>query len=268
MKKLLVLSLALVLALACAVPGMATDVQKVKIGATPSPHAEVLEFLKPLLLEKGIDLEIVEFTDYVMPNNATESGELDANYFQHKPYMDDFNAQNGTHMVAAVPVHFEPMAIYPGKSLDLTNIPDGAQIAVPNDPTNEARALLLLEANGVITIAEGKGLQATALDIEENPHNVKLVEVEAAQVPMSLADVDFAVINGNYALASGLSASTDGVAMEGLDSEAASEYINYLVVKEGNEESDLVKAFQEVLQDESVRTFFEEKYQGSVIPAF
>ena len=266
MKKLLasLLTLTLALSLACVVS--AND--KVTIGASPAPHAEILEVIQPLLAEKGYDLDIKVFTDYVIPNTATEDGSLDANYFQHKPYLYDFNANNGTHLVEVIPMHFEPMAVYPGKTASLDAIQDGATIAVPNDPTNEARALLLLEAQGLITIAEGKGLEATKLDIVENPHNIKLEELEAAQVPRALADVDFAVINGNYALEADLSASKDGVAIEGLDSEAAVKYINYVVVKEGNENAEWLEAFKEVLKDPAVRGFVEEKYQGAVIPAF
>ncbi len=266
MKKLLsaLLVLALMLSLAsCALAGT-----PVKIGATPSPHAEVLEFMKPLLAAKGFDIEIVVFNDYVMPNDAVETGELDANYFQHKPYMDDFNKNSGTHLVAAVPVHFEPMGLYPGKTKALADLKDGAIVAVPNDVTNEARALLLLEAQGLIKVAEGKGLTATKLDILDNPKKLEIYEAEAAIVPSMLADVDLAVMNGNYAQGVGLFASKDALAAEAIDSTAAETYINYLVVKEGNENSDFIKAFNECLADPSVKAFFEEKYQGSSIAAF
>jgi D-methionine transport system substrate-binding protein len=265
MKKLLASLLVLTLALTLAGAALA---EKATIGATAVPHAEILEFAKPLLAEKGIELEITVFTDYVLPNTATEDGQLDANYFQHKPYLADFNTNNGTHLVPVIPVHFEPFAIFPGKSASLADIPDGALIAVPNDATNEARALLLLEANGVLKIAEGKGLDATKLDIVENPHNVQIQELEAAQLPRSLADVDFAAINGNYALEAGLSAAKDAVASEGIDSLAAETYINYVVVKEGNENSALVVALKEVLGSDTVRDFIAEKYQGAVVAAF
>ena len=269
-KQILILSIVLVVAIAVSLffflpkGGSAA----VKMGATASPHAEVLEFLKPLLAEKGFTLEIVVFNDYVVPNTSTESGELAANYFQHKPYMTDFNTERGTHLVATIPVHFEPMAIYAGKSSSLTEIPDGATIAVPNDPTNEARALLLLEANGIITIAEGKGLSATKLDILENPYNIKLEEIEAAQVPRILPDVDFAVMNGNYALEVNLFASKDGLASEALDSLAAETYINYVVVKEGNENTKFMQALREVINTDAVRKFIADKYQGAVVAAF
>jgi len=266
MKKLLVSLLVLSLVFSLAGAALANTV--VKIGATPTPHAEVLEFVAPLLAEKGFDLQVVVFQDYIRPNVETQDGDLDANYFQHKPYLNNFNEQNGTTLVAVIPVHFEPMGIYPGKTASLDAIQDGAKIAVPNDPTNCARALLLLEAQGLIKIAEDAGLTATKLDIVENPFNVDILEIEAAQVPRALADVDFAVINGNYALAVGLSAATDAVAAEGLDSEAAQTRINYVVVKEGNEDADFVEALREVLGSDEVRAFIQETYQGAVVPAF
>lgn len=258
-------ALLLTLAITLSLAGAALAGTPVKIGATPSPHAEILEAIKAQLAEKGFDLEVVQFNDYVIPNNATETGELDANYFQHRPYMDDFNASAGTHMFAAIPVHFEPMAIYPGRTAKLEDIKDGATIAVPNDPTNEARALLLLEAQGLLKIAEGKGLSATKLDVIENPHNIQLYEIEAAQVPTVLPDVDFAVINGNYALGFNLFASKDSVAFEAIDSLAAETYINYIVVKQGNEGAAFLQALREVLASEETIAFIAEKYQGAVI---
>ena len=171
-----------------------------KVAASPTPHAEILNVAKEVLAEQGIDLEVVEFSDYVQPNLVTENGEVDANYFQHTPYLDSFNEENGTHLVSVGAVHYEPFGIYPGKSSDLANIADGATIAVPNDTTNEARALQLLAAQGLITVRDGAGLTATVNDITENPHNVKIEEIEAAQLPRTVQDVDFAVINGNYAI--------------------------------------------------------------------
>ncbi len=266
MKKLLVSLLALALVLSLS--GAAFAETEVKFGATPSPHSEILAVIQPLMKEKGFNMNIQVFTDYVVPNEATESGDLDANYFQHLPYMEEFNAGRGTHLNAVIPMHFEPMAVYPGQSASLAEIKEGAIIAVPNDPTNEARALLLLEAQGLIKIAPDKGLSATKLDVIENPHKIEFFEVDAAQVARSLADVDFAVINGNYALEAGLSAAKDGVAAEALDSEAAKKYINYVVVKLGNENAEWIAAFKDVLKDEKVLTFVNEKYQGAVIPAF
>jgi len=266
MKKLLIALLALTLALSLA--GVASANTAVRIGASPTPHAEVLNFVKPLLAEKGFDLTVVEFTDYIVPNTATQDGQLDANYFQHIPYLESFNAENGTTLVPVIPMHFEPMGIYPGKSSSLEDIKDGAKIAVPNDPTNQARALLLLQAQGLIKIDEDKGLLATKLDIVENPHNIDIYEVEAALVPQVLRDVDFAIINGNYALQAGLSVTKDAVASEALDSEAAKTRINYVVVKEGNEDAPFVEALREVLNTDAVRTFIEDRFGGAVVPAF
>ena len=211
MKKIVASVLALALAASLAACGSSTassaasseaasaETTVLKVGASPSPHAEILEQVKPILAEQGIDLQITEFDDYVMPNTAVEDGSLDANYFQHLPYLEDFNAKNGTHLASVGVIHYEPMGLYPGKSSDLANIPDGAKIGIPGDNTNGARALLLLEAQGVLKLKEGVGLEATELDIEENPHNVEIVPMEAANLPASLPDLDFAVINGNYA---------------------------------------------------------------------
>lgn len=189
MKKFVAFVLVLVFALSLS--NLALAAEKIRVGASPSPHAEILNAAKDALLEKGYELEVVEFTDYILPNTATESGELDANYFQHVPYLDDFNAQNGTHLVSAFGVHIEPMAVFAGKGDTLETLADGATIAVPNDTTNEARALLLLQTLGVITLKEGAGVTATKLDIVENPHNVNILEAEAAQLPLMLPDVDF-----------------------------------------------------------------------------
>ena len=215
---------------------------KLVVAASPTPHAEILEVAKDILAEQGITLEIKEFSDYVQPNLVTENGEVDANYFQHTPYLDSFNAENGTHLVSVGAIHYEPFGIYPGKSNDLANIADGATIAVPNDTTNEARALQLLAAQGIITVREGAGLTATVNDIEENPHNVKIQEIEAAQLPRTVQDVDFAVINGNYAMEAGFSVGKDALATEDASSEAAQTYANVLVVKEGNENSPAIQA--------------------------
>ncbi len=260
-----IVSILLTLALVLSLAGAALANTTITIGATPSPHAEILTFLQAQMAEKGFDLKVMEFTDYIMPNTATENGELDANYFQHRPYMDDFNAQQGTHLFAAIPVHFEPMAIYPGRTAALADIKDGAIVAVPNDTTNEARALLLLEAQGLIKIAPDKGLTASKLDIVENPHNIELFEIEAAQVARTLQDVDFAVINGNYALEQGLSATVNGLTSEAVDSLAAEQYINYIVVKIGNEGADFVQALREVVASDATAAFIAEKYQGAVI---
>ena len=237
---------------------------KITVAASPVPHAEILSQVKETLAEQGYELEVVEFTDYVQPNLVVDAGDVDANFFQHKPYLDDFNAEKGTKLVPVASVHFEPLGIYAGKSTDLANIPDGAAIAVPNDTTNEARALLLLEANGLIKIKEGAGLSATKNDIAENPHNIEIVELEAAQVSRVIGEVDFVVLNGNYALDAGLSV-LDAVAKEEQDSEAAQTYANILVVKEGSEEREDIKALVEALKSEAVKTYISETYKGAVV---
>ena len=239
-----------------------------KVAASPTPHAEILNAVKDILAEQGITLEVVEFSDYVQPNLVTESGEVDANYFQHGPYLESFNEENGTHLVSVGAIHYEPFGIYPGKSSDLENIADGAVIAVPNDTTNEARALQLLAAQGIITLKEGAGLTATKNDIAENPHNVDIVEMEAAQLPRTLADVDFAVINGNYAAEAGLNAATDALAVEDASSEAAQTFANILVVKEGNEDNPAIQALLAALQSEQVKNFIDETYSGAVVAIF
>jgi D-methionine transport system substrate-binding protein len=244
-----------------------------KIGASPVPHAEILASIKDALAEKGINLEVVEFTDYVQPNTALEDGSLDANFFQHFPYLEDFNKTRTaedptwTELVPLVYTHFEPMAIYGGKTKSLADIKEGAKIAVPNDATNEARALLLLEANGLIKIAEGKGLEATAKDITENSRKIEVVELEAAQVARALADVDLAVVNGNYALDAGLTAD-DVLAQESADSEAANKYANLVAVRAGDENLPQFKVFVEVITSDTVKKFIEDTYKGAVAPVF
>ena len=258
MKKLFALVLALAL---IASFGVASAATKLVVGASSTPHAEILEAAKPLLEEKGIDLEIIIFDDYVQPNLQLESGDLDANYFQHIPYLEDFNASNGTHLVSAGAVHYEPMGIYAGKSSDLANIPDGATIAVPNDTTNESRALALLQAQGIITLSAEAGQTATALDIAENPHNIEIVEVEAAQVPRQLADVDFGVINSNYALQAGPDVVGTAIAVEG--TEVA--YPNIVAIREGDDREEL-KTLVEVLQSDAIVNFITETYGTAVVP--
>lgn len=270
MKKTLALVLAALAALAlfAGCSKSKTDPNTIVVGASVTPHAEILEQTRELLKEKGFELEIVEFTDYVMPNTALEDGELDANFFQHKPYLDNFNANNGTHIVSVAAIHYEPFGIYPGKTASLEELADGAQIAIPNDGTNEARALLLLEAQGLIKLKEGAGMTATKIDIVENPKNLDIIEIEAAQLPRSLQDVDLAVINGNYAIQGGLSVGKDAIAAEDKDSLAAETYANIVAVKEGNENTDKTKALIEALQSETVRSFIEATYDGAVIPKF
>ena len=239
-----------------------------KVAASPTPHAEILNVAKEVLAEQGIDLEVVEFSDYVQPNLVTESGEVNANYFQHTPYLDSFNEENGTHLVSVGAVHYEPFGIYPGKSDDLANIADGATIAVPNDTTNEARALQLLAAQGLITVRDGAGLTATINDITENPHNLQIKEIEAAQLPRTVQDVDFAVINGNYAMEAGFSVGTDALAVEDASSEAAQTYANVLVVKEGNESDPAIQALYAALTSDKVKDYINSTYDGAVVPIF
>lgn len=246
------------------------DLIEIVVGATAEPHAVILnsDAVKNSLAEQGYSIKVVEYTDYVQPNVATQDGSLDANFFQHVPYLDDFNAKNGTTLKAVANVHFEPLGIYPGKTASLDALQDGAQIAVPNDTTNEARALLLLQKAGLITLKENVGLEATKNDIVDNPKNLDIVEVEAAQAPKVLQDVDLAVINGNYALSNGLSASEDALLVEDTASEAATTYANVIVVKEGNEESDKTKALIKAVTSEETKNFINEQWKGAVVPVF
>ncbi len=268
MKKLLALALsALLLAGSLVSCGGSGDGKTIKVAATSTPHAEVLEICKDAMAEKGFTLEIMVVDDYVTPNNATESGDVDANYFQHQLYLDSFNEENGTHLVTVANVHYEPYAIYAGTCASLNALPDGAAVAVPNDPTNEARALQLLAAQGLITLKDGAGLTATKNDITANPKNLDIKEMEAALLPDQLDEVALAVINGNYALAAGLDV-TKSLAIESTDSDAALTYVNVLVVKEGNENNAAVKALAEVITSEAVRTFMSEKYGNAVVPMF
>lgn len=245
----------------------ASEDKVIKVGASVTPHAEILAQIKDALKEKGYTLEIVEYNDYVLPNTALEDGDLDANYFQHQPYLDSFNEENGTHLVSVAAIHFEPFGLYAGKTDSLKDLKDGAIVAVPNDTSNEARALLLLEAQGLITLKEDAGVNATILDIEENPLNLEFKEIEAAQLTKSLPDVDIAAINGNYAISGGLSVS-DALAVEATDSLAAETYANIIVVKEGNEETDKTKALIEALQTDAVKQYIEDTYKGAVVPVF
>lgn len=243
------------------------DLEKMVVGASPAPHAEILEAAKPLMAEKGYDLQVMVYSDYVQPNNALDAGDLDANYFQHLPYLESFNEQHKTKLVSAAAIHYEPFGIYAGKTASLEEVADGAVVAVPNDVTNEARALLLLEAQGLITLKEGAGLEATKNDIAENPKNLEIMEVEAAQIPRVLPDVDLAVINGNYAIEAGLKVS-DALAIEDAESISATTYGNVLAVREGEEETDKTKALVEVLTSEEIKTFMDETYEGAVVPLF
>ncbi len=267
-KKTLVVATAMMLAVSALLAGCgakSADDKVIKIGATVTPHSEILEKVKENLASSGYTLDIVIYNDYVLPNTALEDGELDANFFQHGPYLEDFNKENGTHIISVAPIHFEPMGLYAGKSSSIEDVADGASVAVPNDTTNEARALLLLEANGLIKLKEGAGISSTVIDIEENPHNLKIEELEAAQVPKAIQDVDFAVVNGNYAIEAGLS---DPIVVEASDSLAADTYANIICVKEGNENSDKTKALVDAVLKDNVRDFINSNYKGAVVPVF
>ena len=239
--------------------------ETIKIAATPVPHAEILEEAAKILENYGYKLDVVEFDDYVQPNLVVESGEFDANYFQHVPYLDSFNAEQGTHLVVAGEIHYEPFGIYPGKKASLDEIADGDKIAIPNDTTNEARALLLLQDNGLITLKEGVGLTATVNDVVENPHNIEFVELEAAQVARVVKEVEYVILNGNYALEAGYSVGKDSIAYEASDSEAAKTYVNIVTVLEGNENSDKIQALVKVLRSDDIKKFIEDTYDGAVI---
>lgn len=238
----------------------------ITVAASPTPHAQILEAAKPLLAEQGWTLEIKEFDDYVQPNLVVDSGELDANYFQHIPYLDEFNAERGTTLVNAGGIHYEPFGIYPGTKSTLDEIADGDVIAVPNDTTNEARALLLLQDNGLIKLKDGAGLTATVQDIEENPHKLEIQELEAAQVPRVVDEVAYVVLNGNYALQADFSVAKDSIAYESSDSEAAKTYVNVIAVKEGNENSEGIKALVDTLKSDEIKQYINDTYDGAVIP--
>ena len=238
----------------------------IKVAASATPHAEILEQAAPILEEQGYTLDVTIFDDYVQPNEVVESGDFDANYFQHIPYLDSFNEEKGTHLVNAGGIHYEPFGIYPGTKSSLDDLAEGDTIAVPNDTTNEARALLLLQDNGIITLKEGVGLEATVNDIEENPNNIEIVELEAAQVARVVEETSYVVLNGNYALEAGFSVGKDALAYEKSDSEAAKTYVNVIAVKEGNEENEGIKALVEVLKSDEIKQFINDTYDGAVIP--
>ena len=292
MKKLLALTLALVLCLGLAACGGGTSTDTdtnadtssdadtngdatangetitLTVGATPNPHAEILAQVKDDLAAEGIDLVVKEYSDYVVPNTAVEEGDLDANYFQHTPYMEKFNEENGTHLVSVGKIHYEPVGIYPGKSNDLENIADGATIAVPNDATNEARALQLLAAQGLIELKEDAGLNATPNDITSNPKNLQFKELEAAMLPQTASEVDLSVINSNFAMEGGMNPATDSLASEDADSEAAQTFANIIAVKEGHENDPAIQALVKALQSDKVKEYIEKAYSGAVVAVF
>ncbi|MDN0032858.1 MetQ/NlpA family ABC transporter substrate-binding protein [Oscillibacter ruminantium] len=235
-----------------------------KVAASPTPHAEILNAVKGVLAEQGIDLQITEYGDYVVPNTAVEEGDEDANYFQHQPYLDNFNAENGTHLVSAGGIHIEPMGVYAGKTTALADLPDSATIAIPNDATNEGRALLLLEAQGLIKLKDSSNLESTPNDIAENSKNLQFKELEAAMIPNTVEEVDLSVINCNYALQAGFNPVEDALAIE----DSNSPYVNIIAVKEGHENDPAIVALVAALQSETAREFITSTYNGAVVPAF
>ena len=292
MKKLLALTLALVLCLGLAACGGGTSTDTdtnadtssdadtngdatangetitLTVGATPNPHAEILAQVKDDLAAEGIDLVVKEYSDYVVPNTAVEEGDLDANYFQHTPYMEKFNEENGTHLVSVGKIHYEPMGIYPGLTKTLEELPDGATIAVPNDATNEARALQLLAAQGLIELKEDAGLNAPPNDITSNPKNLQFKELEAAMLPQTASEVDLSVINSNFAMEGGMNPATDSLASEDADSEAAQTFANIIAVKEGHENDPAIQALVKALQSDKVKEYIEKTYSGAVVAVF
>ena len=292
MKKLLALTLALVLCLGLAACGGGTSTDTdtnadtssdadtngdaatngetitLTVGATPNPHAEILAQVKDDLAAEGIDLVVKEYSDYVVPNTAVEEGDLDANYFQHTPYMEKFNEENGTHLVSVGKIHYEPMGIYPGLTKTLEELKDGATIAVPNDTTNEARALQLLAAQGLIELKEDAGLNATPNDITSNPKNLQFKELEAAMLPQTASEVDLSVINSNFAMEGGMNPATDSLASEDADSEAAQTFANIIAVKEGHENDPAIQALVKALQSDKVKEYIEKTYSGAVVAVF
>ena len=250
--------------------GKKADSKTIKVGASITPHAEILREAAKILEKQGIKLEVVEYTDYVQPNTAVEDGSLDANYFQHTPYLNTFNAENKTHLVSVGSIHYEPFGIYAGKVKALADLPDGARIGVPNDGSNETRALLLLQQEGLLKLKDGidAASNATKLDVAENPHNIEIVEMEAAQIPKALSDLDFGVINGNYALQAGLNAGTDALAVEDASGSGAQTYANILCVKEGREKDEAILALFKALTSPEVKEYINNTYQGAVVPIF
>lgn len=241
-----------------------SDKTVLKVGATAVPHAEILEQIKPELAKEGVDLQIVEFNDYVQPNLTLNDGELDANFFQHQPYLDEFIAEHSVDLVSAGGVHIEPMGIYSKKVKAIDELKDGASVAIPNDPTNGGRALILMAKAGIITLKDNNDIKATVQDITVNPKNIKFQEVEAAQLPRVLDDVDAAVINTNYAMQAGFVPASDALIIE----DSTSPYVNIVAVKNGNQDNPAIQKLMKALKSEAVKKFIEEKYKGAVVPAF
>ena len=268
MKKTIAIILTLVLILSLAACGGKADAKTITVAASPTPHAEILRVAAEVLAKEGWTLEIKEYTDYVQPNNVVEDGEIDANYFQHVPFLEQFNTDNGTHLVSVAMVHYEPFGIYAGTKSSIADLADGDKIAVPNDGSNRARALFLLEAQGIIKLKDGVGMDATKQDIETYYVDVEIFEMEAAQIANVRDSVALAVINGNYALQAGLNAGTDALAVEDAASFSATTYANVLVVREGNEESEKIQALVKALLSQEVKDYINENYSGAVVPIF
>lgn len=264
--KLSILILSTVILASCSSNKQVEDNKTITVGATPSPHAEILKEASRLLKAKGYNLKVVEFVDYVQPNIALQNGELDANYFQHEPYLQEFNKQNNLELVSVANIHYEPFGIYSNKINSINDLEQNIQISVPNDTTNEARALLLLEQQGIIKLKEGIGIDATKNDILENPKNVVIKEIDAAQLPISLPDVDLAVINGNYAIGANLDVNKDALAIEDKNSISANVYSNIIAAKKGNENNDKIKILVDILKSNEIKNFIEQKYKGAVVP--
>lgn len=277
MKKIIVLALVGVLAMGLlagcgekkdAEGGGEAQMTTIKVGASTTPHGEILAAVKEELAKEGYDLQVVEFTDYVQPNLSLNDGELDANYFQHQPYLDKFNAEHETDLVSVAKVHYEPLGLYPGKKKTIEELSDGDIIAVPNDATNEARALLLLQDQGVLKLKDDAGVFATPADIVDNPKNLVFKELDAAQVAKALQDVAMGVVNGNNALLNGLNVSKDAIAMEEKDSLAADTYANIVAVRKGDEERPEIKALAKALTSQTVKDYIEKSYEGAVVTVF
>lgn len=262
------LVLALGIGLIVVYPAKKQSDKTIVVGASATPHGEILAAIQSLVEEKGYTLQIKEFSDYVLPNTSLANDELDANFFQHQPYLDGFNEENKTDLITASSIHFEPLAIYSHKITDISELKQGDSIAVPNDTTNEARALLLLEENGLIKLKPNAGINATVKDIVENPLNLKIKELEAAQIARSLGDVTIAVINGNFALSAGLSVGDDALVTEDAASLSAKTYANILVVNKGHEESEKTKVLVEALTSDACKDYINNTYNGSVVPVF
>lgn len=243
------------------------DDKTIKVGASPAPHAEILKEVESELEKDGYKLEVVEFQDYVQPNKALDAGDIDANYFQHKPYMDEFNAKQETELVSIGAIHYEPLGLYQGEKKSIDELAEGDKIAVPNDTTNEARALLLLESEGLIKLKKDAGLTATKQDVVENPKKLEIVELEAAIIPRSMSSVAMGVINGNYALSAGIKEDT-AITFESSDSAAAKTYANIIAVKKGNEDSEKSKALLKAMTSDKIKKFIEKKYGKAVVPVF